>query len=199
MAFWIAIAVGLILGFVYSRKGLYEAIILVFNLIFSMYLALYLTPTLLAQAPASTDIPGGLPLAILILFALFFGVLYGVSFVLFTGQFTVPLVRILDCLGGGFSGFLAGFSVASFVLLVLTLAPIPEIPAYVQSMEVTAITQIVCSACDGLNRWIGADKQYRTRDLLAWLGEKAQEKSAPMIDPNSVPNPADPNATRVPL
>jgi hypothetical protein len=193
MAFWIAIAMGMILGYVYSRKGFYEAIILVFNLILSMYLALYLTPTLLAQAPSATDIPGGLALAVLILFSLCFGVLLAISFVLFTGQFTVPLARILDCLGGGFAGFFAGLGGTSFILLVLTLTPIPGIPEYAQNMEVTANTRIVCSACDGLNRWVGADRLYKTKELLVWLNEKALEKPAPMTDPNSVPNTTDPN------
>ncbi len=196
MAFWIATAMGLILGVFYSRKGLYEALILAFNLILSIYLALYLMPTLLTQAPSATDIPGGFSLAILILFALCFGILFAVSFVLFTGQFRVPLARILDCLGGGFAGFFSGFGATSFVLMVLTLTPMPGVPRFIQNMEVGANTRLVCSACDGLHRWIGADRLYRTEELLLWLNQKALEKPATMTDPNSLPDTTDPNTTK---
>jgi len=191
MAFWIAVLIGIIVAFIFSRRGLYEGLILAFNVNLSIYLALYLTPTLLATAPTATDIPGGLALAILVLFAICFGILFGVSFLLFTGQFTVPMAKVLDCVGGGIAGFFTGILGTSFVFLIITLTPIPGVPEYAQNLEVTTNAQVVCSTCDYTHGWIGADRHYKAKDLLAWLNKKAEETPSPfIIDPNSEPNEA---------
>jgi uncharacterized membrane protein required for colicin V production len=190
MAFWIAILIGLIVALICSRRGLYETLILAFNGVLSIYLALYLTPTMVSHVPTATDIPGGLSLAILLLFTLCFGILCVASFFLFTGQFAVPLVKGLDWLGGGAAGFFTGFLVTNFLLLILTFVSHPGMPGWMQKMEVTTNKQIVCLVCDTSNRWIGADRQYKTTDLLAWLIKKAKETPpAADDDPNSEPNP----------
>jgi hypothetical protein len=191
MAFWIAILIGLIVALICSRRGLYEALILAFNLSLSVYLALYLAPTLVSRVPTATDIPGGLSLAVLLLFALCFGILGAVSFFLFTGQFTVPLGKAVDWLGGGIAGFFTGFLATNFLLLVLTLTSIPGIPEWVHNVEVTTNTQIMCLVCDTSHRWIGADRQYKTANLLVWLTEKAEEtRPTSNADPNTDPNEA---------
>ncbi len=192
MAFWIAILIGLVVALIYSQRGLYEALILAFNGILSIYLTLYLTPTLVSSVPTATDIPGGLSLALLLLFTLCFGVLCVASFFLFTGQFVVPLARVLDRLGGGIAGFVTGFLVTHFLCLIPTFTPIPGMPEWVQSMEVTTSKQIVCLTCDRSHRWIGADRQYKTEDLLAWLRQKGQDtRPLTEVDPNTDPNAHD--------
>ncbi len=194
MAFWIAILIGLIVALICSQRGLYEALILAFNGVLSIYLSLYLTSTLVSTVPTATDIPGGLSLALLLLFILCFGVLYVASFFLFTGQFAVPLVKVLDRLGGGIAGFFTGFLVTNFLCLILTFTPIPGMPGWIQNMEVTTNRQIVCLACDTSHRWIGADRQYKTEELLVWLNEKAEETRPTLsVDPNSDPNKAPAN------
>lgn len=192
MAFWIAVLIGLIVALIYSQRGLYEALILAFNGVLSIYLSLYLTPTMVSHVPTATDIPGGLSLAILLLFTLCFGFLCAASFFLFTGQFAVPLVKALDWLGGGIAGFFTGFLATNFLLLILTFTPIPGMPDGMQNMEVTTNTQIVCLICDTSHRWIGADRQYRTTDLLAWLIKKAEDTRPPtVVDPNEDPDAHD--------
>ncbi|MCP4453322.1 MAG: CvpA family protein [Planctomycetes bacterium] len=191
MAFWIAILIGLIVALIYSQRGLYEAIILAFNGILSVYLSLYLTPTMVSRIPSAIDVPGGLSLAILLLFVLCFGLLWVASFFLFTGQFAVSLAKGLEWLGGGIVGFFTGFLVTNFLLLVLTLGSIPGLPEWTLNMDVTTNTQITCAVCDTSHQWIGADRQYKTAKLLAWLNEKAQETRPPTgVDPNSEPNAA---------
>lgn len=194
MAFWITVLVSLIVALIYSRRGLYEALILAFNLNLAVYLALYLAPTLVNRVPTATDIPGGLSLAILLLFGSCFGILCVVSFFLLTGQFTVPLAKMLDWLGGGITGFAAGFLGTSFLAIIVTLTPIPGIPDVARSMEVTPNTQMVSVACDNTHRWIGFDRQFKATELLAWLEEKAEEtRPALVVDPNSDPNTAPDN------
>ena len=189
MTFWIAILVGLVVAFIASRRGLYEAVVLGFNLNLSIYLALFLTPTLISNIPTAVDIPGGLSLTILLVFAICFGALCVVSFFLFTGQFSVPLAKVLDLLGGATVGAWTGFLGGSFLIVILTLTPIPGAPQWVQALEVTPNTQVLCSACDTTHRAIGADKTYKTAALLVWLDEKAQEIQRPKsIDPNTDPN-----------
>ncbi|MCF7975232.1 MAG: hypothetical protein K9N55_15565 [Phycisphaerae bacterium] len=190
MTFWTAVLIGLIVAFIYSRRGLYEALILAFNLGLSLYLSLFLTPKLLTEVPTAADIPGGLALVVLIVFAMSFGLLFAVSFVLFTGQFSVAMAKALDWLGGGITGFFTGFLGTHFLLMVLTLAPIPGVPGFAQDMDVTTSTQIVCSACDKINYWIGADRSYSTQDLLAWFEKKGADNTAPRVDPNADPNEA---------
>jgi uncharacterized membrane protein required for colicin V production len=191
MAFWIAVLIALIVALICSRRGLYEALILAFNMVLSIYLSLVLTPTMVHVVPTATDIPGGLSLAILLLFSVCFGILCVVSFFLFTGQFAVPLGKAVDWLGGGIAGFFTGFLATNFLLLVLTLTSIPGMPKWVHNMEVTTNTQIMCLVCDTSHRWIGADRQYKTEDLLAWLTEKAEEtRPTSNADPNTDPNEA---------
>lgn len=194
MAFWITVLVSSIVALIYSRRGLYEALILAFNLSLAVYLALYLAPALVSRLPTATDIPGGLALAILLLFALCFGILSTVSFFLLTGQFTVPLAKMLDWLGGGITGFAAGFLGTSFLAIILTLTPVPGIPDVARGMEVTPNTQVVSVVCDNLHRWIGSDRQFKATELLVWLDEKAEEtRSTLIVDPNSDPNQAREN------
>jgi hypothetical protein len=194
MAFWITIGISLIVALIYSRRGLYEALILAFNLTLAVYLALYLAPTLVSRVPSATDIPGGLSLAILLLFALGFGILCAVSFFQFTGQYSVPLPKVLDWLGGGITGFVAGFLGTSFLAFIVTLTPIPGVPDFARNMEVTPNIQMVSAACDTLHHWVGADRRYKAKDLLVWLNEKAKETRPDLIvDPNSDPNKAPTN------
>jgi hypothetical protein len=188
MAFWIAIFMGLIVALIYSRRGFYEALILAFNLNLSMYLALYVTPTLLAEVPTAIEIPGGLALVVLMIFALSFGLLFAASFVLFTGQYSVPIAKVLDWFGGGIMGCLTGFLGTSFLLMVVTLKPMPGVPACVYQMNTSTNMQVVCSTCDKIHYWVGADRSVRAKDVVTWLMEKAEERPDPVIDPNSDPN-----------
>lgn len=190
MAFWMTVLISLGVALLYSRRGLYEGLVLAFNLNLSVYLALYLTPTLVTRVPTATDIPGGLSLAVLLLFSLCLGILCVVSFFLFTGQYSVRLARVLDWLGGGIAGGFTGFLGASFFILILTLTPMPGVPQWLQDMDVTTNAQIVCSTSDTTHRSIGADS-FEASELLAWLREKAQEtQSYAPVDPNSDPNKA---------
>ena len=188
------ILISLIVALIYSRRGLYEALILTFNLSLAIYLALYLTPTLVSKVPTATDISGGLSLAVLLLFALCFGILCAVSFFLFTGLFTVPLAKVLDWLGGGIAGFFAGFLGTSFLAIIVTLTPMPGVPDVARNMDMTPNTQMVSAVCNTLHGWIGTDRMFKAKDLLAWLNEKAEETRPDLIvDPNSDPNKASAN------
>lgn len=189
MAFWITVLMGVVVALIYSRRGLYEAVVLAFNLNLSIYLALYLAPTLINSVPTATDIPGGLSLTVLLIFALCAGLLCVVSFFLFTGQFAVPLAKALDFVGGATVGGFAGFLGASFLFLILTLTPIPGVPQWVQALDVTPNTQTICSTCDATHRLLGTDRSYQTEGLITWLNEKSQELRASAVeDPNTDPN-----------
>lgn len=194
MSFWISILTGLIVAYFYSKKGVYEAIIFLFNLSLSIYLALYIMPSLIKVAPYTIDIPGGLILTLLIVSIAIMAVFCAVSFILFTGQLSVPMGRLVDWLGGSILGFFVGFLGISFVFTLPTLEPIPGVSAFIQDIETTANINMVCYMCDKVNYYIGKDRVRNTKNLLAWLQTQVYQTNTSTIDPND-PNVAEPNKT----
>jgi glucan phosphoethanolaminetransferase (alkaline phosphatase superfamily) len=184
--FWITILGGAIFTWLAIKIGFYEIWALLFNILISVYLAIYLTPIVTDILPATLDTNYGTTLTIIALAAAVFLILYGITYVLFTGQFEVPFPKIFDILFAGFLGFLTGFLVLSFIVLLICITPISQ-NRLLNEMGFNKETQqanisYLCWWCDKVN-WFAASKDNKI------TGQQAIDKLLAKAKP---PVPASP-------
>jgi glucan phosphoethanolaminetransferase (alkaline phosphatase superfamily) len=184
--FWITILGGAIFTWLAIKIGFYEIWALLFNILISVYLAIYLTPIVTDILPATLDTNYGTTLTIIALAAAVFLILYGITYVLFTGQFEVPFPKIFDILFAGFLGFLTGFLVLSFIVLLICITPISQ-NKLLNEMGFNRETQqanisYLCWWCDKVN-WFAASKDNKI------TGQQAIDKLLAKAKP---PVPASP-------
>jgi glucan phosphoethanolaminetransferase (alkaline phosphatase superfamily) len=184
--FWITILGGAIFTWLAIKIGFYEIWALLFNILISVYLAIYLTPIVTDILPATLDTNYGTTLTIIALAAAVFLILYGITYVLFTGQFEVPFPKIFDILFAGFLGFLTGFLVLSFIVLLICITPISQ-NKLLNEMGFNKETQqanisYLCWWCDKVN-WFAASKDNKI------TGQQAIDKLLAKAKP---PVPASP-------
>lgn len=164
MVFWITILGGAIFAWIAIKIGFYEIWALLFNIVISIYLAIYFTPIVTDILPTTLDTNYGITLTIIALAAAVFLILYGITYVLFTGQFKVPFPKIFDILFAGFLGFLAGFLVLSFIVLLICITPISQ-NQFLNEMGFNGEAQqtnisYLCWWCDKVN-WFAASKNNK--------------------------------------
>jgi hypothetical protein len=188
MMFWLTIVLSLIFAYLGMRKGFYETLVFAFNLGLSVYLGLFLTPYLVTTIPATLDIPGGLPLTLFLLCLAFFLILFSASFLLFTGQFTVSFPKICDVLGASFIGFLSGFFLVSFLSVILSMAPVPQIHDIMKDIDLSSNQGMLRGVCDRIHAFVGQSNDVSTDTVLQWLQEKADTISRQASSPE-VPDP----------
>jgi glucan phosphoethanolaminetransferase (alkaline phosphatase superfamily) len=186
VVFWITILGGAIFAWFAIKIGFYEIWALLFNILISVYLAIYLTPIVTDILPATLDTNYGTTLTIIALAAAVFLILYGITYVLFTGQFEVPFPKIFDILFAGFLGFLTGFLVLSFIVLLICITPISQ-NKLLNEMGFNRETQqanisYLCWWCDKVN-WFAASKDNKI------TGQQAIDKLLAKAKP---PVPASP-------
>jgi hypothetical protein len=124
MVFWAGILVGAFLAWFTSKMGFYQVWAMVFNIVISIYVAIFLTPVIADAIPAATDTAYGYAL---ILMAIAIGTLLtlqGITYTLFTGQFSVTFPKVLNTVGSGILGFLAGLLVWSFLAVAVSTTPV---------------------------------------------------------------------------
>jgi hypothetical protein len=124
MVFWIGILIAV--GFAYSaiKLGFYQAWTMLFNVVIAVYLGVMLGPAIAEFVPMDSQYSK--TLAVLAAGVGAFVVLHGISYVFLLGQFTVTFSRVLNTLGSALLGFLAGFLVWSFAVLVICTTPFCE-------------------------------------------------------------------------
>jgi len=175
MFFWISVLIGLVLAFVSVRKGFFETIVLFFNTTLSVYVAVFLTPYVVTAIPAAMEIPGGLIATSFLLFFVSFLILFGISFVLFTGECRVPFPRVFDVICSSFLGFGTGFLTSSYLLLMLSLIPVPRLSQAIQHARTDANHDFVCYACDQVQSLIRAPGSSQSAEvMLTWLKESVE-------------------------
>jgi glucan phosphoethanolaminetransferase (alkaline phosphatase superfamily) len=186
VVFWITILGGAIFAWFAIKIGFYEIWALLFNILISVYLAIYLTPIVTDILPATLDTNYGTTLTIIALAAAVFLILYGITYILFTGQFKVPFPKIFDILFAGSLGFLTGFLVLSFIVLLICVTPISQ-NEFLNEMGLNREAQqanisYLCWWCDKVN-WFAASKDNKI------TGQQAIDKLLAKAKP---PAPASP-------
>ena len=126
MVFWTGILVGALFAWLAVKLGFYETWAMLFNIVVSVYLAVVLTPIIIELIPASKDTPYCNALCMIATGIGCFAVLHGMSYTFLTGQFKMPFPKAFDIVFAGLLGFLSGFLVLSFAVLVFAASPIAQ-------------------------------------------------------------------------
>jgi hypothetical protein len=128
MTFWLGILVGGLFAWLGFKIGFYQTWAVLFNVVIAVYLAIFLGPLILEVIPGVSDTPCSTVLAVISTAIGTFLILQCLSYTFFTGQFNVSIPMLLDSLGAVLLGFLAGFLVWSFVVVLISMTPISQDP-----------------------------------------------------------------------
>ena len=126
MIFWAGVLVAAAFAWLAIKVGFYETWAFVFNILISVYLAIFLGPVLADILPAAGENICRTILTMTGTAIAAFLILHGISYIFFTSQFSTSFPKILDILGAGFLGFLAGLLVWSFASLLIFMTPISK-------------------------------------------------------------------------
>lgn len=140
MVFWIGILFGILFAWLAVKSGFYESWILLFNIVIAVYLAIFLGPVIADILPVARGSAYNTALCMIISGGGAFLILHGISYILFTGQFSVPFTKTFDTCVAGFLGFLAGFLVWVFLSLLICITPISQNP-FVSELDFTGSFQ----------------------------------------------------------
>jgi hypothetical protein len=124
MVFWIGLLIAV--GFAYSaiKLGFYQAWTMLFNVVIAVYLGIKLGPMVEEFVPMQSQYCG--TLAVLAVGVGTFLILHGISYTFLLGQFEVTFPRVVNTLGSGLVGFLAGFLIWSYASVVICTAPFSD-------------------------------------------------------------------------
>ncbi|MHC4913130.1 MAG: CvpA family protein [Planctomycetota bacterium] len=178
MVFWLGILVGAVFAWFVLRIGFYGMWAMLFNIVISVYLAIYLQPVMV-NVPGLGDTSYTNALAMMGTAIAVFLILHGISYTFLTGQLVPTFPKVLNTVGTGFLGFLAGFLVWSLVALMVHVTPISQ-NAFIKSIgfgksQPTSVSYI--------SRWCGLvnalslqDKQYSAENTIGQLLTSVEER-----------------------
>ena len=198
MALGLAVIFGIVGLVVAAKIGFFETCAVFLNALVAIYVALFLTPTVLGLAPDLAALPCGVALTALVLSVGTFAALYAACFFLITGQFKVPFPAMFDTLVAGGLGFMLGFLVFSFLLVIAAGAPVPYVSDFIDDDAIAGNTKAVCWWCDRVHRYVGTDDRPQPTQeaitLLTALGHPNEPLAPPPPDgdPNTVAPPTPP-------
>ena len=206
MVFWAGILVAALFASLAIKMGFYETWAMLFNIAVSVYLGISLMPLLIEFVPSAGDMPYGSALSIFGIAIGAFLILHGISFVFFTGQFSVSLPNILNIIGAGFLGFVAGFLVWGFISFLVSTTPIFE-SDYIKKLDIggqirQTSVPVVCWWCSFVNKIVSSEANGDTiKQELEGLIKSAEKKKRSVItepndtvetnEPNMLPEPND--------
>ncbi|MBN2019272.1 MAG: CvpA family protein [Sedimentisphaerales bacterium] len=206
MVCWIGILIAV--GFAYSaiKLGFYQAWTVLFNVIISVYLGIRLGPSIEEFVPVGGQYSATIALAGTAVGA--FLILQGISYAFLLGQIEVSFPRVFNVLGAGLFGFLAGFLISAFAMLVFCTTPlsqndyVKEIGLGGETFEQTKMQSYIawwCSAVDKValmsNNPDSADKAIRDLIADAAVRNRKSRSSKTYISAADVNTPPEPNYT----
>jgi hypothetical protein len=211
MVFWIGILVAVI--FVYSaiKLGFYHTWTMLFNFVIAVYVAIRISPAIEEFLPAAMG--GGQyskTMALLATGLVTFLILHGIAYVLLIGQFEVTFPRVVNTLGSGILGFLAGFLIWSFVTLVVCTTPfsqqqfVKELGFETKTFQEAKMQPYLVWWCNFLDKIVASgggpvSAEQAIRDLLIKPAKNTPVKaktgtaSIQPVDPNDPNKPYCPN------
>jgi hypothetical protein len=187
MVFWTAVLVGGIFTWIALQIGFYATWILFFNLLLSVYVAIFLTPIAISRVQAATSTAYGYALTFLSIAVATLLISYGICWAWLSSEERIRFPKVLESLGAGLLGFLAGFLLASFLAVALCLTPLTQrdffkkIGLDAESQESTK--SYLCWWCDRLHVLVksSADTEDTPADCeeaVQKLWDKAAELAA---------------------
>jgi len=208
MVFWLNMIFAGFFALYAWKKGFYESWALLFNIVISIYLAVFLRPAIANVFPAADNTAYNRALLVIAIGAVSFFILHGLSYALITGQFAIPFPKILDTFGAAFLGFVTGYLIFSFLVIIMNITPLAD-KKLVKAIGFTAQSAeknftYLCRWCDGVNAIAAAaDSSRSTAQLLNTLAETAKKQTPPGTTAQSPqPQPAaavEPNRPQAPV
>ena len=137
---------------------------------------------IVSSIAAAGDTAYGNALTLAAVAAAVFLVLHGISYIFLTGQFKVVFPKVLDLVGAGVLGFLAGVLVWSFVALLVSVTPIAQSGlaqdiGFGRKIE-QAQGPYLCWWCNRVNAVASAgSRRQPAQKNVRWLLDKAEQKS----------------------
>ena len=199
MVFWAGILVAALFARLAIKMGFYETWAMLFNIAVSVYLGVSLMPILIELVPSAGNTPYGSALTIFGIAIGAFLILHGISFVFFTGQFSVSLPKVLNIIGAGLLGFVAGFLVWGFVSFLVSTTPIFE-SAYLKQLDLgSQIRQtsvpVVCWWCSFVNKIVSSKANGDTikQELNGLIKNTEKKKRSVITEPNDTDETNEPN------
>jgi uncharacterized membrane protein required for colicin V production len=184
MILWFTVLASGIFVWLGIKIGFYEIIILLFNILISVYLAIFLTPVVTEIILATVYTEYNTVMAMTVIAAATFLILYGITYVFLTGQFKVPMPKMFDFLFAGVIGFLTGFLVLSFIVLLIYVSPLSqsnflEKIGFGRQVQEHNISYI-CKLCNPVNLVVASKENNVTnREAIEKLLTCAKPRSQP--------------------
>lgn len=189
MLFWFAILVGVIFAMVGIRKSLYPMWAILFGVLISVYLSIILAPTIIEMIGKSENSHYNHAACVAAVAVGVFVVLHTFAVFTLTGTFSVSFPIALSNIVAGAAGFISGFVVVSFAVLLISITPLsrhesiakflgqPADPdsktVFVKSIEKTcrfvasASMQANAEETDNIIQWLtqpGYDQKYHPNE-----------------------------------
>lgn len=168
MIFYLGILFAGLFAWLAFKVGFYQIWTALFNILIAVYLAIHLSSLITEIIPAAGSTEISKTLCMLVTAAAVFLIMHGISYVFLLGQFNVTFPKILDTVGAGFVGFLAGFLVWSFVTFLICTGPISD---------------------NVVVKTVGLDsqsfKEAKMESYLLWWGNLFDTVVAPHDEPNN--------------
>ncbi len=212
MVFWIGILVAVIFAYSAIKLGFYHAWTMLFNLVIAVYVAVRISPVIEEFLPAAMGSSGQYckTMALLATGLVTFLILHGIAYVLLIGQFEVTFPRVVNTLGSGILGFLAGFLIWSFGTLVVCTTPfcqqqyVKEIGFETKTFEEAKMQPYLVWWCNFLDKIVASgdnpvSAEQAIKDLLIKPAKntpadiKTRTALIQPVDPNDPNNPYRPN------
>jgi hypothetical protein len=203
MVFWIGILIAV--GFAYSaiKLGFYQAWTMFFNVVVAVYVGIRLGPVIEEFVPMGGQYCK--TLAVLATGVGTFLVLHGISSVFLLGQFEVTFPRLLNTLGAGLLGFMAGFLVWSFATLVVCTTPfcenasIKEIGFDSKQFKEAKMQPYLVWWCNFVDKFVAlGDSQVSVEDTITDLLTRPTPKATVITSRAGAVQPTDANEPNQP-
>ncbi|MBN2456034.1 MAG: CvpA family protein [Sedimentisphaerales bacterium] len=182
MLFWVGVLIGVLFVYFAYKLGFYESWAMVFNILIAIYVAVFLRPVIAHVIPAAAATGYGNGITMFATALTVFLVLHGISYTFLTAQFTVTFPKIVNFLGTGLLGFIAGFLIWSFACFLLCTTPISqnsfikELGLHTQFQETSA--PYMSWWCNLVNSVVSYEQSYKTTEqVVKELLEAQKEKS----------------------
>lgn len=130
MTFWLIVlfaAACAALGF--KRRDFYRMWAIVFNVSIAIYTSIMLSPWIISMIPTGTSGLQYQKVACIVCIAvLVFGLLQAITVNFITTDFEITFPKLFDTIGSSVLGFVGGWVICSFLLLMISIMPFAEKP-----------------------------------------------------------------------
>ncbi len=195
MLFWIGILTGGLFTLLAVKRGFYETLVMLFNVVISIYVSIFLTPVVLNFFPGANDTIFSNTFSLSIIAIGTFLILYGIAYTFLTGQFRVTFPKIFDILFAGLMGFLAGFLIFSFIVLVITVTPLSR-NRFISQIGFNKTSQqtnlsYICFWCDLVNKVAAKDEKITSKSVIDEILRNTDLKEHDTEHENNKPEPSE--------